>query len=306
MKSAAVVLSSFIALTPVPSAHAEQPLKVGSAELIHNEVLDVGGAQLVPVNVGDEIVRDETLRTGAESQAKIGLVDDTKLSLGPASTLTIDRAVYSGEKSYREIFIKLSAGTFRFITGHSEKKSYKIETPTATIGVRGTVLDIRVDENQTLVSLQNGQASVCAAGRCTQLLKKGHTANVLRNGNGIEIRRELTPSWTFASVCGGNVALCGSELPGNVLKKANLNNLPAGVPSRTNRIVLFCPNGMPMTGGKCGPSDVASGNLPLLNDPQSPQINSPVIDPPLQRSGIDTRQVAPLSVPGLSLPGLRR
>jgi hypothetical protein len=41
------------------------------------------------------------------------------------------------------------------------KRSYRIETATATIGVRGTILDYIVSENKTLVTLQDGQASVC-------------------------------------------------------------------------------------------------------------------------------------------------
>ena len=307
MRLSAIVATCIILLTSIPGAYAEQPLKVGQAELIRNEVLNIGGAQRIPVNVGDEVVRDEILRTSADSNAKISLIDDTKLSLGPGSTLKIDRAVYSGEKSYREIAIKLTAGTFRFVTGHSEKKSYVIETPTAIVGVRGTVLDIKVEEKQTLVSLQNGQASVCAGGQCVQLLKKGHTANVLNEAGVVSIKRELVPSWTFASVCATNAALCGPLLSNNPLKKANLNDLP-GIASGGNRkITLFCPDGTPMTGGKCGGLDTtALGTTPLLNNPVSPALNPPAIGSPVGRSGLDVPQNTLSSTPRLSLPGLRR
>ena len=111
--------------------------------------------ELIPINIGDVVVRDEVVRTSADSDARIGLLDDTKLTLGPGSTLKIDRAVYSGETSYKQITIRLTTGAFRFITGHSDKKSYKIETPFASIGVRGTILDIQVLQNQTLVALQD-------------------------------------------------------------------------------------------------------------------------------------------------------
>src|SRR5713226_8541587 len=114
------------------AAHGQVPLKVGQAEVIRNEVVSVGEAELVRVSVGDQVVRDETLRTSDDSHARIRLLDDTKLSLGPRSTIKIDRAVYSGETSYREITVKLSEGAFRFITGKSDKKSYKIETPLAS------------------------------------------------------------------------------------------------------------------------------------------------------------------------------
>ena len=178
-----------------------------------------------------------------------------------------------------------------------------IETPSATIGVRGTVLDIKVEEKQTLVSLQNGQASVCAAGQCVQLLKKGHTANILNNAGVISIKRDLVPSWTFASACAGAAGLCVPLLSTNPLKKANLNGLPG-----SRKITLFCPDETPMTGGKCGGLDTTAlgGPPPLLNNPVSPTLNSPVIGSPVDRSGLDLPQTPVPSTPRLSLPSLRR
>ena len=108
LNTAAVVVAGHIAM--LASAAAQQPVKVGHAEIIRNEVLNVGGAQLIPINIGDVVVRDEVVQTRADSDARIGLLDDTKLTLGPGSTLKIDRAVYSGETSYKQITIRLVWG----------------------------------------------------------------------------------------------------------------------------------------------------------------------------------------------------
>ena len=294
------------------SATAQQPLKVGQAEIIRNEVLNVGEAQLIPINIGDVVVRDEVVRTSADSDARIGLLDDTKLTLGPVSTLKIDRAVYSGETSYKQITIRLTTGAFRFITGHSDKKSYRIETPFASIGIRGTILDIKVTANQTLVSLQDGKANVCAGTQCTQLLKRGETANVLRENGVTQITRELTPSWTFASVCAANSALCAPLPVANVLKKANLPVpvVPGNKPAKIGKITRFCPNGQPTVNGQCGPTQTArDSSLPLLNDPARdstlPLLNGPLSPSTPSPLGPDLPQVNP---PGgrLSIPTLRR
>jgi FecR protein len=294
-------------------ATAQEPVKVGQAEIIRNEVVNVGDAQLIPINIGDVVVRDEIVRTSADSDARIGLLDDTKLTLGPGSTLKIDRAVYSGETSYKQITIRLTSGAFRFITGHSDKKSYRIETPFASIGVRGTILDIQILPNQTLVSLQDGQASVCAGTQCTQLLQRGHTATVLREDGRTQIKRELTPSWTFASVCAGNTALCAPLPVASALRKANLTvpALPGSKAAKDAKITRFCPNGQPMIGGGCGPTqDVARDtSLPLLNgttgDSSLPLSNSPLSPSTPSRSGADLPSVN--SPAGrLALPSLRR
>jgi hypothetical protein len=310
LKAAAIFTAGLIAM--IVPATAQEPVKVGQAEIIRNEVVNVGEAQLIPINIGDVVVRDEIVRTSADSDARIGLLDDTKLTLGPGSTLKIDRAVYSGETNYKQITIRLTSGAFRFITGHSDKKSYRIETPFASIGVRGTILDIQVLQNQTLVSLQDGQASVCAGTQCTQLLQRGHTANVLREGGRTQIRRELTPSWTFASVCAGNAALCAPLPAASALRKAGLT-VPGGKVAKKSDITRFCPDGQPMVGGACGPTQTArDSSLPLLNgttrDSSLPLSNSPLsplTTSPIDRGGVDLPQVSP-PTGRLSIPTLRR
>ena len=101
-----------------------------------------------PINVGDSVVRDETVRTGADSAARLVMADSTNLSLGPNSTLKLDRTVFDDAHSYRDISIKLTTGAFRFVTGHSEKGAYKIQTQVATIGVRGTIARYPVPARQ--------------------------------------------------------------------------------------------------------------------------------------------------------------
>jgi hypothetical protein len=298
-------------LACIPAAMAEAT-KVGQAEVIRNEVVNVGEAELIPIGVGDDVMRDEVIRTSADSDARFGLIDNTKLTLGPGSELKIDRAVYADESRYKQITIRLTEGAFRFITGNSDKKSYRIETPTATIGVRGTILDIRISEKQTLVALQDGKASVCAASKCTQLLERGHTANVTREGGVIQIKRDPVPSWTFAAVCSGNSALC-SPLPA-LTKKANLTPPALGKAAKKGAITRFCPDGMPMTGSSCGSSldalrdsslptlNDTSRDLPLLNDParDASLPTLPSTDSPLGRTSL------PSVTPRLSVPSLRR
>lgn len=288
------------------SASAQGALKVGHAETVRNEVVNVGEAGLIPVNAGDEVVRDEIVRTGADSDARFRLLDNTKLTLGPGSTLKIDQAVYADEARYKQITIRLTEGAFRFITGLSDKKSYKIETPFAVIGVRGTILDIRISEKQTLVALQDGNATVCAGTRCTQLVERGQTANVTREGNVTRIKRDLVPTWTFASVCSGNSALC-SPLPA-VIKKANLlGPAQGGKAGKKAAVTRFCPDGQPMVGSNCGQS------INPTRDAALPSIGNPTRDvPPPPNPERDTS----LSLPGgpglspasprLSLPSLRR
>jgi hypothetical protein len=190
-------------------AYAQE--RIGRAAVIRNDVSQIA-PRVIKINTDDEIFRDETVRTAADSDAKFVLRDNTNLSLGPGSTLKLDRAVFSGETSAGDIAVKLQSGAFRFITGDSSKESYKIVTPLATIGVRGTTLDFLIQRGRNVAVLQDGKARVCAGGQCVDLLNPGDTAIITATGGKIQITRSSSPPWTFASACAANSALCSQTM----------------------------------------------------------------------------------------------
>src|SRR3954465_14005507 len=165
--------------------------RVGEAAVIRNEVVRVMGSGSSQINVGDGVLRDETVRTGFDSAARLVMADSTNLSLGPSATIKLDRTVYNDEHSYREIAIRLTAGAFRFVTGHSAKTAYRISTSLATIGVRGTTLDIQHILSQrvrTTVGLQEGASRVCTLrGQCIELTQPGETAIISSTGGTVTI-----------------------------------------------------------------------------------------------------------------------
>jgi hypothetical protein len=200
----AICLAAELATTP---AHAQA--RVGEAVVIRNEVVRVAGSAASPINVGDGVLRDEIVRTGLDSAARLVMADSTNLSLGPNATIKLDRTVFNDEHSYRDIAIRLTTGAFRFVTGHSAKTAYRITTALATIGVRGTTLDLLVRRGNTTVVLQDGASRVCTtSGQCIDLTEPGDTAVITSAGGKITIQKTNTPPWTFAANCAAAAGLC--------------------------------------------------------------------------------------------------
>jgi hypothetical protein len=191
----------------LPAARAQS--RVGEAVIVQKEVLRVAASNTSQINVGDGVLRDETVRTGDESAARFVMADSTNLSLGPNASVKLDRTVFNDEHSYRDIAIRLTTGAFRFVTGHSEKAAYKITTPIATIGVRGTILDILSQRGKTTVVLQEGAANVCTLRfQCMQLTQPGDTAIITATGGKTTIAKTGNPSWSFAATCASASGLC--------------------------------------------------------------------------------------------------
>jgi hypothetical protein len=113
--------------------------------------------QEAPVHTGDRIVTD------AGGEAQIRFRDDTRLVVGPNSSMVIDAFVFNDDSTARDISINAVRGAFRFITGNSNKDAYSITTPTATIGVRGTEFDVAVEGPTGVTRVVNfdGIARIC-------------------------------------------------------------------------------------------------------------------------------------------------
>src|SRR6202022_4420334 len=200
----ALCLAAGLAASP---AHAQA--RVGEAAVIKNEVVRVMGSATSQINVGDGLLRDEIVRTGLDSAARLVMADSTNLSLGPNATSKLDRTVFNDEHTYRDIAIRLTTGAFRFVTGHSDKTAYKITTSLATIGVRGTTLDILSQRGKTTVVLQDGMSRVCTiSGQCIDLTQPGDTAVITSAGGKVTIQKTNNPPWTFAAACAAAAGLC--------------------------------------------------------------------------------------------------
>ena len=193
-------------------AFAQAPARVGEAAVVQTEVIRVAGSGGTQINVGDAVLRNETVRTGANSATRLVMIDSTNLSLGANSAITLDRTVFNDEHSYKDVTIRMTTGAFRFVTGHSDKNAYKITTGVATIGVRGTTLDILSQRGRTVVVLQDGASRVCTLNfQCIELTQPGDTAIITSAGNGkVTIKKTNNPPWTFASSCGAAAGLCST------------------------------------------------------------------------------------------------
>ena len=227
----ALLVGGLFSVGAVEGAPAQQ--SIGSTAVVQNQVSRKLAGASGPLAVGDSVYRNEVVKTGVDSTAKLVFLDSTNLAVGPTSRIVLDRFVYAGDPSAEKVAVGLAKGVFRFTTGNLDKKAYTITTPTAAIGVRGTVLDIGIRSAETRVTLVEGLALVCprkaisfdqqarncaaafrGAGRgrcdCAILDHPGQTAVARRVGRTNQASLTSTPV-NFASLCSGDASLCSGE-----------------------------------------------------------------------------------------------
>lgn len=127
---------------------------------------------------GDTVLQGDIVRTGANGQVQLEFPDDTRIAVGPSSSLRIDSVLFrrSGDKA-RKFAVSALGGSFRFLSGSSSSRAYSIRTPTATMGIRGTVFDFAVQraEFTDLVVLE-GRVQFCGANRVCAVIPGGCNA----------------------------------------------------------------------------------------------------------------------------------
>ncbi len=84
--------------------------------------------------------------------------DGTKLAISSSARLTIDASVAPGSSRFKKLGLKAVGGSFRWVSGKSPSSAYKIQTPTASMAIRGTAFDVTIRGGKTYVILLNGSA----------------------------------------------------------------------------------------------------------------------------------------------------
>ena len=179
--TAAALIVGLAAVGAAAPAQAEE--SIGGARSVVNLVTgDLATGDKVNVFQGNDVFKDEGVQTDADSSARLVLRDNTNLLLGPSSSIKLDRFVYAGPSQPGAIAVNLVKGALRFATGDADKKAYLIATPTAALGVRGTVLKIVSNPSKTLVVLDEGGAVVC-----TRAAAKRHCLQLTEPGQGVVV-----------------------------------------------------------------------------------------------------------------------
>ncbi len=139
---------------------AEAATPIGKVVAVQGKPSATGPGGDRALSAGSSLFEDDKIVVPGSGNAQIVLNDDTKLVVGPGSTLVLDRFVFRGNGTAQKVSLKALRGTFRFITGKSNKSAYDISTSSATIGIRGTGFDFWVKGN-TGVAAMKGLVNLC-------------------------------------------------------------------------------------------------------------------------------------------------
>src|ERR1051325_5383494 len=97
------------------------------------------GAAARPLVIGQEVVFNERITTAAVGQTQLLFLDESSMSIGPNSDLTIDQFVYDPRTGSGKLAMTTTRGLLRFVGGKLSKQddAVTMRTSSATLAVRG-------------------------------------------------------------------------------------------------------------------------------------------------------------------------
>ena len=119
--------------------------EIGIIGFVIGEAFNQDGKKL---NVGDPIYFGDTISTNEGGKSQILFVDQTVMTVGSNTELTIDEFVYDAEKTDGKLLSTIKSGSVKILTGKISEKNPEnlvVETPAGTIGTRGTEFKAAVD-----------------------------------------------------------------------------------------------------------------------------------------------------------------
>ena len=120
---------------------------IATVQKVSGTATVVRGGSTLSATRGLELWENDTLRTGPEGSMGVVFNDDTVLSLGPESVLVIDKFMFAPRQGKFSIVLRMIKGTAAYLSGLISKLapgSAHFETPTASIGIRGTKFVVNV------------------------------------------------------------------------------------------------------------------------------------------------------------------
>ena len=120
----------------------------GIIKSMAGDVVIARGGRTIKAGTNMILMEGDVVQTGSKGKAGLILDDDTVISMGSNSMMAIKSFMFQPNEKKLSLIVRVFLGTVSFLSGQIAKLApnlVHIETPFATVGIRGTHVLIQVD-----------------------------------------------------------------------------------------------------------------------------------------------------------------
>ena len=179
--SRTIAAALVLALCAAP-ALAQPAANIGVAATVIDKMQGSAGGERT-IGQGDKVYKDEVVQTGELGKGQLLFLDETTLTVGPNSRVTLDRFVYDPSRGTGTVTLTAVRGVFRFVSGSLPSQAYEIKTPAGSIGVRGTIFELLIELDGTVAIrlIEGGLVFTTLSRQETALARPGQVLTIRPN-----------------------------------------------------------------------------------------------------------------------------
>jgi VCBS repeat-containing protein len=132
------------------------PQPIGRVETVAGSATAVRNGVAIELNVGDLVFQGDVVQTLSNAALAIAFSDGSAFTLNENARMALNEFVYDPNSTSNSALINLVQGTVSFIAAQVAKTgTMRVDTPTATLGIRGTFITLSVSsvDGHTVASL---------------------------------------------------------------------------------------------------------------------------------------------------------
>jgi hypothetical protein len=193
------LLAALAAATVSLSVTAASAEDVGQATRVQRFAYQTAPqANRAPLYRMGAIVKNAKLETVPAGALEVTFTDGSRLTLGSASAIVVDNYVFAGSQGSGQQTLRMTKGLFRFVSGSMPKDQVRLQTPSVSIGIRGTTVKAKVnDDGSGVIFFEHGHG-VIDNGKGQQVpIAEGEMVDVGPDG---AIGKPVKKSWTAGDV----------------------------------------------------------------------------------------------------------
>ncbi|WP_291852221.1 VCBS domain-containing protein [Bradyrhizobium sp.] len=122
------------------------PQMIGHVSKLAGSATAVRNGVSIMLNQGDTVHKGDVVQAGSDSTLGITFIDGTVFGLASNARMVLNEMIYDPNGSDNKSLLSLVQGTISFVAGATAKKGdMKVDTPVATMGIRGTAVLVEID-----------------------------------------------------------------------------------------------------------------------------------------------------------------
>ena len=136
-----ISLTAVLICAVLPFAAFGGEAEIGMIKVVQGKAFVTAAGARSDAKVGTVVHQNDALETGADGAIGVTFIDNTTLSLGPNSQITLTKYVFEPRDNNYSFVADMTKGSLMWVSGLMTKLSpdaVSLHTPVGTLGVRGT------------------------------------------------------------------------------------------------------------------------------------------------------------------------